>query len=100
MTSELQPLNQEIIKNFKVLYRKEVVRRFLRDAKENNPTKIHVLEAMWMASKAWTHLTEKTIESCFRKSGFKQKIQKYEETVEEDRSVADTPTKDNDTPEQ
>lgn len=98
-TSKLQPLDQGIIKNFKVLYRKEVVRQFLRDIEDKNPTKINVLDAMWMASKAWANVTEKTIENCFKKSGFKRQNQEDEERVEEDCSAVDTPTNEYETPE-
>lgn len=69
-TSKLQPLDQGIIKNFKVNYRKEVVRQFLTDLDRNVPTKINVLDAMWMVTKAWSNVTKKTISNCFKKSGF------------------------------
>ncbi|XP_046661293.1 tigger transposable element-derived protein 4-like [Homalodisca vitripennis] len=83
-TSKLQPLDQGIIKNFKVHYRKEVVRLFLRDLEDKNPTKISILDAMWMASKAWNNVTENTIKNCFKKSGFKQQVDEEEESVVED----------------
>lgn len=60
-TSKLQPLDQGIIKNFKVHYRREVVQR----------SSINVLDAMTMASKAWNNVTTTTIKNCFQKCGFK-----------------------------
>ncbi|XP_046684648.1 tigger transposable element-derived protein 4-like [Homalodisca vitripennis] len=89
-TSKLQPLDQGIIKNFKVHYRKEVVRLFLRDPEDKNPTKISILDAMWMASKAWNNVTENTIKNCFKKSGFKQQVDEEEESVVEDCSIVET----------
>lgn len=98
-TSKLQPLDQGVIKNFKVLYRKEVVRQFLHDLEDKNPTKISVLDAMWMASKAWNNVTAKTIENCFLKSGFKRQNQD-DEGEDVDCSVAGTSTDDAIRPEQ
>lgn len=70
-TSKLQPLDQGIIKNFKTYYRREVVRQFLNDIESQTPTKINILDAMWMVTKAWTNVTNTTIANCFKKSGFK-----------------------------
>lgn len=91
-TSKLQPLDQGIIKNFKVLYRKEVVRQYLRDIEEKNPTTINVLNAMWMTSKAWANVTQTTIENSFKKSGFKRQTEGDEERVEEEGGVVGTPS--------
>ncbi|XP_050527783.1 uncharacterized protein LOC126897884 [Daktulosphaira vitifoliae] len=52
-------------------YRKEVVRRYLADIELQKPTQIDVLQAMWMISKTWNKVTERTITNCFKKSGFK-----------------------------
>lgn len=70
-TSKLQPLDQGIIQSFKMHYRKEVVRRYLADIEHQSPTLIDVLQAMWMITKAWNQVTEKTIQNCFKKSGFR-----------------------------
>lgn len=69
-TSKLQPLDQGIIRSFKVYYRNEVVQQFLRDMESRLPTNINVLDAMWMIRKAWNKVTETTISNCFKKSGF------------------------------
>lgn len=83
-TSKLQPLDQGIIQSFKTNYRKEVVRQFLSDMEQNTPTKINVLDAMWMITKAWNNVTKKTISNCFKKSGFKAE--------EQEEDVTDVPT--------
>lgn len=69
-TSKLQPLDQGIIQNFKTKYRKNVVRQFLNDLECQSPTNISVLDAMWMITKAWDNVDDKTIVNCFKKSGF------------------------------
>lgn len=70
-TSKLEPLDQGIIQCFKMHYRKEVVRQFLADIEHQTPTNIDVLQAMWMITKAWNQVTERTVRNCFRKTGFK-----------------------------
>ncbi|XP_054283402.1 tigger transposable element-derived protein 6-like [Macrosteles quadrilineatus] len=69
-TSKLQPLDQGIIKNFKVNYRREVVKRFLRDMDNESMTQINLLDALWMVSKAWNCVTSVTIKNCFNACGF------------------------------
>lgn len=69
-TSKLQPMDQGIIKNFKSLYRKEVVRRMARDLDEGKKTSIDVLQAMRMTDKAWRKVTAATIKNCFGHCGF------------------------------
>ena len=69
------------------------MRQFLRDIEDKNPTKINRLDAMWMASKAWNNVTEKTIENCFRKSGFKW-LNHDEDINKEDSTFVDTQNKD------
>ncbi|KAL3284448.1 hypothetical protein HHI36_018607 [Cryptolaemus montrouzieri] len=65
-------------------YRKEVVRRSLADLELHTPTLIDVLQAMWMTTKAWNLVTEKTIANCFKKSGFKVTC---EDTFDNDSAV-------------
>ncbi|XP_046750601.1 tigger transposable element-derived protein 6-like [Diprion similis] len=69
-TSKLQPLDQGIIKNFKTLYRKEVVRQIVSDIEDGKKTSIDILQAMRMADESWRNVTKKTIENCFKTCGF------------------------------
>lgn len=69
-TPKLQPLDKGIKKDFKSHYRKEIVHRFLRDFHNSSPTKINLLDAMWMITKAWHNVNKTTISNCFKKSGF------------------------------
>lgn len=70
-TSKLQPLDQGIIKNFKTLYRKEVVRHILSNTEEEKAIfPINILQAMRMANKSWENVTKKTIANCFKACGF------------------------------
>lgn len=74
-TSKLQPLDQGIIRTFKANYRREVVQQFLNDIEQKTPTKISVLDAMWMITKAWNKVTPRTIANCFKKGGFQAPIE-------------------------
>lgn len=69
-TAKLQPLDQGIIKNFKVLYRTEVVRKFLSDIEDGNDCTINLLQAMRLIDKCWRNITRQTVVNCFKTCGF------------------------------
>lgn len=70
-TSRFQPLDQGIIQNFKVYYRKQWL-RYMLYAYENqwNPIEsVTILDAVRWCLRAWNHdVLSTTINSCFRKS--------------------------------
>ena len=70
-TSKLQALDQGIIKNAKVLYRHEVVRKTITNIEDGKPASINVLDAMRMLDKAWRNVKESTIVNGFRTCGFR-----------------------------
>ncbi|XP_060882149.1 tigger transposable element-derived protein 4-like [Metopolophium dirhodum] len=78
-TSKLQPLDQGIIKNFKVLYRKEIVSEFLACLDNNDFPKVTILTAITMSNIAWNNVTGQTI--------FKQ-LSTFEEFVAIDDDLA------------
>jgi len=69
-TSKSQPLDQGIIKTFKTLYRKEIVRTILSDMDDEKSTSIDILQAMRIVDKTWRNVTTTTIVNCFRSCGF------------------------------
>lgn len=71
-TSCLQPMDQGIIQNLKVLYRRQVVERILQSIDTGKPadSSITVLDAIRMLHNAWHQVTAETIENCFRHAGF------------------------------
>ncbi|XP_008189708.1 tigger transposable element-derived protein 6-like [Acyrthosiphon pisum] len=78
-TSQLQPMDQGIIQNFKILYRKEVIRTMVNDIDEGRSFSINLLQTMRMCYKAWENVEKNTIVNCFIKSGIstKEKEIKY-----------------------
>jgi len=64
-----QPFDQRIIKTFKTLHRKEIVRQIISDMDDQKSTSIDILQAMRTVDKAWRNITT-TIVNCFRSSGF------------------------------
>jgi len=82
-TSKLQPLDQGIIINFKVYYRKEVIYHILRSLEENTSPEINILQAMRFARKAWYSVSKITIANCFKKSGFKIALNKETRILKE-----------------
>ncbi|XP_025407157.1 tigger transposable element-derived protein 6-like, partial [Sipha flava] len=69
-TSKSQPLDQGIIKTFKTLYRKEIVRKIISDMDDEKSTVIDILQAMRIVHKTWRNIATSTIVNCFRTCGF------------------------------
>ncbi|GBN68787.1 hypothetical protein AVEN_193224-1 [Araneus ventricosus] len=70
-TSKLQPLDQGIIRSFKVFYREELVKKVVDSIDKNQKMKpVNMLDCMRMADRAWMNVTQKTIKNCFEKDGF------------------------------
>lgn len=73
-TSKLQPLDSGIIKNFKVYYRKLLLRYIVAKIDQHSlasdvATNINVLQAIrWMAE-AWKQVSCETIKKCFKNAG-------------------------------
>ena len=75
-TSRLQPLDAGIIQNFKVKYRKRLVKyvlaRILEDASTAEIVKgLDVLVAIRWIQEAWKEVSNSTIKNCFEKCGIK-----------------------------
>ncbi|KAK3084766.1 hypothetical protein FSP39_018528 [Pinctada imbricata] len=69
-TSVTQPMDQGIIRNLKVFYRKFVVQRKLRAIDTNSDFTLTVLDALRMLHQACRSVTMKTIANCYRRAGF------------------------------
>lgn len=69
-TSKLQPLDQGIIQNFKVFYRKLLIDHMLNCIEEGTKYEINFLHAMRFSRRAWHDVTKTTVVNCFRKCGF------------------------------
>ncbi|CAH2090464.1 unnamed protein product [Euphydryas editha] len=78
-TSKLQPMD-DIIKNFKSLYQKEVVRNMLDNMEEKKNSTINVLHAMRMVNKVWRNVTATTIKNCYVHCGFSSSSTEEAET--------------------
>jgi len=78
-TSKLQPMDAGIIQNFKLIYRKKLLRHvlFLMDdvstATEVSKC-VTLLDAIQWLTSAWDKISEETIEKCFKKCGFFSEI--------------------------
>ena len=76
-TSLLQPLDQGIIRSLKAHYRREMranVLEQIEDVKKvsanNLAKKTNLLEALHLLALSWKHVSEETIQNCFKKGGF------------------------------
>ena len=74
-TSRLQPLDLGIIQNFKLHYRKHLLRFVLSKIDQSDETasqivkSVNALRAIRWVAEAWDCVKEDTIKKCFRKSG-------------------------------
>ena len=76
-TSRLQPLDAGIIKNFKVHYRKQLLKHVLAKVNEEGSNEnasticksVNVLLAIRWIKQAWEDVTVSTIKNCFRRCG-------------------------------
>lgn len=69
-TSILQPMDQGIIKNLKVLYRSRMLQRVLLCLKSQIKYNVDLMSAVSMLADAWKAVSAGTISNCFRHAGF------------------------------
>ena len=74
-TSRLQPLDAGIIRNFKVKYRKSLVKYVLSRISDGSSAveianSVNVLMAIRWVQRAWQDVLPSTIKRCFEKCGF------------------------------
>lgn len=76
-TSVLQPMDQGVIRSFKSFYRRGVSKRLISHLENGNSAKLSeltLLDAIYIANKAWNNVTQQTIKNCFAKCGFQCEI--------------------------
>ena len=70
-TSKTQPMDQGVIQNLKVHYRKRMLLRHVQAIDDNTDLHITVLDALRLLNYAWKSVKPTTISNCFSHSGFK-----------------------------
>ena len=86
-TSKLQPMDQGIIKNLKVHYRKNMLLRYVAAVDGKQEFSINLLDAIHMLSTAWKSVLPQTVSRCFSHAGFEHSVEPTDEdesTMEED----------------
>lgn len=70
-TAVVQPMDQGVIQNLKVHYRRHLMHRLLLCADSNGKEySVDLLAALHILTHAWAQVKESTIEGCFRHAGF------------------------------
>ena len=77
-------MDQGVIQNLKVHYRKRVVFGQLRAIERKEEYSLNVLDALRMLKESWQCVSEKTIWNCFHHAGFTQRSEFLDENVSED----------------
>jgi len=70
-TSVLLLLDQGIINNLKIFYRKEMVIKIVSSTNDINDIVINILDPTRLCDKAWRLVKKESIVNCFQKSGFR-----------------------------
>ena len=88
-TSRLQPLDAGIIQNFKVKYRKLLLKFVISRINDKKTAtemvkEVDILKAIRWISEAWSMVNEDTIQECFQKCGFIREICEEAESAEID----------------
>ncbi len=66
-------MDQGVIRSFKSFYRRGVSKRLISHLENGNSAKLSeltLLDAIYIANKAWNNVTQQTIKNCFAKCGF------------------------------
>jgi hypothetical protein len=67
-------MDQGIIQNLKVIYRRFLTRRYIACIDNNQPLNFDLLDSLLILRRAWQSVTEPTIKNCFAKAGFSKPI--------------------------
>ena len=74
VTSILQPMDQGVIQNFKVLYRRLIIEKLISHIETTKGIpNISLIDAICDLSSAWQSVTPGTIKNCFRHGGLTSK---------------------------
>ncbi|XP_042897257.1 tigger transposable element-derived protein 4-like [Parasteatoda tepidariorum] len=82
VTSVLQPLDQGVIQNLKVNYRKLLLKDLV--AAIDQKKEFHVLDAIFYVHKSWNMMSTTCIANCFRQAGFVSSLNIVDDETEED----------------
>ena len=63
-------MDQGIIQNLKVHYRRFLLRRRITSIDNKTDFKIDLLDALHFLDRAWNSVKPETLSNCFRKAGF------------------------------
>lgn len=88
-TSKTQPMDQGVIQNVKVGYRRFLLQQYLRCIDDDLEFQFNLLDCLYHVRRAWEAVTEVTIKNCFKKAGFKQDDRPYEHAQEEESQNSD-----------
>lgn len=69
-TAIIQPMDQGIIQNLKVLYRRQVLQRMLLCADNKKDYNVDLLSALHILTNAWECVKVSTVQRCFHHAGF------------------------------
>ncbi|XP_040355873.1 tigger transposable element-derived protein 4 [Ixodes scapularis] len=89
-TAVIQPMDQGVIQNLKVYYRRQLLHRMLLCADSGKDYSVNLLSALHMLTYAWEQVKVSTVQRCFHHAGFaRQEVIPEEEGDTADADAAD-----------
>uniref|UniRef100_H3B1Y0 DDE-1 domain-containing protein n=1 Tax=Latimeria chalumnae TaxID=7897 RepID=H3B1Y0_LATCH len=99
-TSHTQPLDSDVIRNFKLHYRHDLAMHALIAADSRNTFKMDVLRSITIMKKAWDLVEKETIANCFHHCSFTREQPAGEDNVLEEKSESEESSHFNNTVDQ
>lgn len=87
VTSVLQPLDQGVIQNLKVNYRKLLLKDFISVIDQKKEFHVTVLDAIFYVYKSWNMVSTTCIANCFRHAGFVGSLNIVDDETEEEDDI-------------
>ena len=82
-------MDQGMIKNLKVQYRKQIVARKISAIEKDSDFNVSILDALRMLKSAWTAVTAVTIQNCYRHAGFQKEASETPESTVPEEDIED-----------
>ena len=87
LTAHLQPMDAGIIRNFKLYYRKGLVRHFIEAAEADKPLDINLKEALSLTKQAWSLVKPETVSNCWLHTGILNSQTSFSSSTEQHSST-------------
>lgn len=97
VTAVLQPMDQGVIRNLKVFYRRHILRRMMLYMESNKGYTVGLLSAIHILAQSWDEVASTTIRRCFGHAGFLEQVDASQEGSDASQEESDADNAEADT---